>query len=159
MLISLALQKIWLDVRDAPAHVPKVLVIEEAWFALRMESTAAILSNIARSGRKENCHLIVMTQDIDEVLGSEHGAAVIKNSATVMLHALKPATASTLQRVLDLSDKERDEIAALDKGQAIMRADRNRIKLQVMPTPEQLARFNTAATGLTAAAAAATASP
>ena len=159
MLISLALQKIWLDVRDAPAHVPKVLVIEEAWFALRMESTAAILSNIARSGRKENCHLIVMTQDIDEVLQSEHGAAVIKNSATVMLHALKPATASTLQRVLDLSDKERDEIAALDKGQAIMRADRNRIKLQVMPTPEQLARFNTAATGLTAAAAAATASP
>ena len=119
MLISLALQKIWLDIRDSPAHIPKVLVIEEAWFVLRMESTASILSNIARSGRKENCHLIVMTQDIDEVLNSEHGAAVIKNSATVMLHALKPATATTLQRVLDLSDKERDEISGLDKGQAI----------------------------------------
>lgn len=155
MLISLALQKIWLDIRDAPAHVPKVLVIEEAWFALRMESTASILSNIARSGRKENCHLIVMTQDIDEVLGSEHGAAVIKNSATVMLHALKPATATVLQGVLDLSDKERDEIVGLDKGQAIMRADHNRIKMQVRPTPEQLARFNTAATGLAAATAAA----
>ena len=153
MLISLALQKIWLDIRDAPQHVPKVLVIEEAWFALRMKSTAAILSNIARSGRKENCHLIVMTQDIDEVLASEHGAAVIKNSATVMLHALKPATANILQKVLDLSDKERDEIATLDKGQAIMRADHNRIKMQVRPTPEQLAKFNTAATGLAAAAA------
>ena len=153
MLISLALQKIWTDIRDAPAHVPKVLVIEEAWFVLRMESTASILSNIARSGRKENCHLIVMTQDIDEVLGSEHGAAVIKNSATVMLHALKPATATVLQGVLDLSDKERDEIAELDKGQAIMRADRNRIKMQVRPTPEQLAMFNTAATGLVATGA------
>lgn len=150
MLISLALQKIWLDIRDAPQHVPKVLVIEEAWFALRMASTASILSNIARSGRKENCHLIVMTQDIDEVLGSEHGAAVIKNSATVMLHALKPATATVLQKVLDLSDKERDEISSLDKGQAIMRADHNRIKMQVRPTPEQLAKFNTAATGLAA---------
>ena len=155
MLISLALQKIWLDIRDAPAHVAKVLVVEEAWFALRMESTASILSNIARSGRKENCHLIVMTQDIDEVLGSGHGAAVIKNSATVMLHALKPATATVLQRVLDLFDKERDEIVGLDKGQAIMRADHNRIKMQVRPTPEQLARFNTAATGLAATAAAA----
>ena len=132
-------------------------MIEEAWFALRMESTASILSNIARSGRKENCHLIVMTQDIDEVLGSEHGAAVIKNSATVMLHALKPATATVLQGVLDLSDKERDEIVGLDKGQAIMRADHNRIKMQVRPTPEQLARFNTAATGLAAATAAAAA--
>lgn len=153
MLISLALQKIWLDIRDAPAHVPKVLVIEEAWFALRMKSTAAILSNIARSGRKENCHLIVMTQDIDEVLASEHGAAVIKNSATVMLHALKPATATVLQQVLDLSDKERDEIVGLDKGQCIMRADHNRIKMQVRPTPEQLTRFNTSATGLAEMAA------
>lgn len=154
MLISLALQKIWLDIRDAPPHVPKVLVIEEAWFALRMKSTAAILSNIARSGRKENCHLIVMTQDIDEVLQSEHGSAVIKNSATVMLHALKPATATVLQQVLDLSDKERDEIVGLDKGQCIMRADHNRIKMQVRPTPEQLARFNTSAQGLAEMAAA-----
>lgn len=150
MLISLALQKIWTDIRDTPSHVPKLLVVEEAWFVLRMESTAAILSNIARSGRKENCHLMVMTQDIDEVLASEHGRAVVKNSATVMLHALKPVTASTLQQVLDLSDKERDEIAGLDKGQAIMRADRNRIKMQVRPTQEQLAKFNTAAQGLVA---------
>lgn len=153
MLISLALQKIWMDIRDAPAHVPKLLVIEEAWFVLRMPSTAAILSNIARSGRKENCHLIVMTQDIDEVLGSEHGAAVIKNSATVLLHALKPATANTLLSVLDLSEQERDEITVLDKGQAIMRADHNRIKMQVRPTPEQLAKFNTAAQGLVATGA------
>ena len=71
-----------------------------------------------------------------------------------MLHALKPATATVLQRVLDLSDKERDEIVGLDKGQAIMRADHNCIKMQVRPTPEQLARFNTAATGLAATAAA-----
>ena len=64
-----------------------------------------------------------------------------------------------MQRVLDLSDKERDEIVGLDKGQAIMRADHNRIKMQVRPTPEQLARFNTAATGLAATAATTTTAP
>ena len=34
-----------------------------------------------------------------------------------------------------------------------MRADRNRIKMQVRPTQEQLAKFNTAAVGLVATGA------
>ena len=34
-----------------------------------------------------------------------------------------------------------------------MRADHNRIKMQVRPTPEQLAKFNTAAQGLVATGA------
>ncbi len=147
MLIALTMQKIWMDIISAPRHVSKLLVIEEAWFVLRLPSTAAILSNIARSGRKENLHLIVMTHDIDDFLQNEYGAAILKNSATVFLLGLKASTAKTLQEVLDLSDNERDEITYLDKGQAIMRADRNRVKLKVKPTPEQLKIFNTAASG------------
>ena len=147
MLISLALQKIWRDIRDAPRHEAKLIVIEEAWFVLRLPETAAILSNIARSGRKENCHLLVMTQDIDEVLGNEHGKAVIKNSATLLMLGLKPATVESLKQILDLSDKECNEIKNLAKGNAIMRADRNRIKLQIKPTADQLKQFDTAATG------------
>ena len=152
MLISLALQRAWRDMLAAPRHVPKLLVIEEAWFLLAMPGTAAILDNMARSGRKENVHMLVMTQDVDEMLNSDHGAAVIKNSATVVLLGLTPASATLLQKALDLSDSERDEVSSMGKGQAIMRADRNRIKVRVRPTDEQLRLFNTAAEGFAAPA-------
>lgn len=143
MLITLTLLKIWQDMRNTSVHIPKLLVIEEAWFALRMESTASILSDIARSGRKENVHMLLMTQDIDEVLDSEHGAAVIKNSSTILMLKLSPASAERVRKVLELSESEKQEISSLDKGQAIMRADSNRIKLRVRPSAEQLKMFDT----------------
>ena len=145
MLISLALQKAWQDMRAAPTHVPKFLVLEEAWFTLRMPSTAKIISNIARSGRKENVHMIVMTQDINEVLSNEHGAAVIQNSATVILMRLQHDSAELLQKVINISANECDDITTMDKGQAIIRADSNRIKMKVRPTPEQMKLFDTSA--------------
>lgn len=149
MLIALTLKRIWEEMRRLPIYVPKLLIIEEAWFLLQMPSTAAILGDIARSGRKENVHMIVMTQDIDEVLRNEHGQAVIKNAASVMLLALAKSSTEMLKSVLDLSDSECRQIMGLGKGQVIMRADRtNRIKLKVGTTPEQLEMFNTAASGL-----------
>ncbi|ABK77302.1 ATPase/type IV secretory pathway component [Cenarchaeum symbiosum A] len=150
MLISLILQRIWNDIRRTERHVPKLLVIEEAWFVLSMPSTARIIDDIARSGRKENLHCLVMTQDIDEMITSPAGAAVIKNSATMMMLRLVKETAVKLQGVLALSDKERDEITMLDTGQAMVRADNNRIKLKVRPTPAQLKKFDTSAGGFTA---------
>ncbi len=151
MLISLALQKVWQDMRAQPRHIPKFLVLEEAWFVLRMPSTARIISNIARSGRKENVHMILMTQDIDEVLNNEHGSAVIKNSATVVLMRLMDKSADMLKKVMGLSDSERQMISALERGQAIIRADSNRIKMRVRPTKEQLELFDTSAMGLESA--------
>ena len=143
MMMTLALLKIWRDIRKTPVHVPKILVIEEAWFALSMESTAKILSNIARSGRKENVHMILMTQDIEEVMRNDHGSAIIKNSSTVMLLRLTPTSAKSLRNVLEMSDNEIHDITQLDKGHAILRADANRIKLSVRPSDEQMKLFDT----------------
>ncbi len=147
MIISLALLKMWHHVREFKRNVPKIIVIEEAWFLLQMPSTAAILADIARSGRKENVHLIVMTQDVDDVLANEYGNAVVKNAATLLLLGLKPVSASLLKDILDLSENEEREITNLGKGQAIMRADDNRIKVRIRPSEEQFKRFSTTAGG------------
>ena len=130
--------------RDAPRHVPKLFVIDEGWFVSSMESTGQILEDIARSGRKENVHLLFLSQEPSDILDNPYGQSVLNNSATIFLFGLKADLAAKLQKVLRLSDTERREVEGLERGHAILRADDHRIRLQVRPTASQLTKFNTA---------------
>ncbi len=143
MLISMAMQRAWRDMRDAPSHVPKLFVIDEGWFVIAMRSTAEILQDVAKSGRKENVHLMFLTQEPEDIMKSEYGTAVINNSATVLVLKLKPKPAEMLQGVLRLSNSETKAIQQLDIGHGVMRADAHRINLHVTPDDEQLKIFNT----------------
>ena len=142
MIVSMAMARAWRSMRDAPRHVPKLFVIDEGWFVSSMESTGQILEDIARSGRKENVHLLFLSQEPSDILDNLHGRAVLNNSATILLFGLKPDLAQTLQEVLRLSDTERSEIENLDRGCAMLRADDHRIKLRIQPTTAQLEMFN-----------------
>ena len=144
MLISIAMQKLWKDIRDTPRHIPKLFIIDEGWFAVSMDATGNIIEDIARSGRKENVHLLFITQEPGDVLENPYGKAMMQNSATMMILGVKKGPAMKMQKVLELSDSETDEIQKLSVGQVIMRADDNRIKLRVMPTDDQLNLFSTA---------------
>ncbi len=149
MIVSMVMARAWRAMRDAPRHVPKLVVIDEGWFVSSMESTGQILEDIARSGRKENVHMLFLSQEPADILDNQHGQAVLNNSATIFLFGLKSDLARKLQGVLRLSDTERREIESLDRGHAILRADDHRIRLRVRPTAEQLEMFNTAPDGST----------
>ena len=144
MIISMVMARAWRAMRDAPRHVPKLFVIDEGWFVSSMESTGQILEDIARSGRKENVHLLFLSQEPSDILDNPYGQSVLNNSATIFLFGLKADLARKLQMVLRLSDTERGEVEGLERGHAILRADDHRIRLQVRPTASQLSRFNTA---------------
>ena len=148
MLISMTLQKIWNDIRNIPSHVPKLLVIEEAWFMLKLESTASILLDIVKSGRKENVHLVVMTQDPDDLLKSTAGTTLVNNCDTIMALQLSKFSAEKLQKTISLSDIETGEIQRFSKGQMILHASSIRIKMKTKPTEKQLEVFDTSAFGL-----------
>ena len=143
MIVSMVMVRAWKRMREAPRHVPKLFVIDEGWFVSSMESTGQILQDIARSGRKENVHLLFLSQEPADILDNANGRAVLNNSATIFLFGLKPDLARSLQEVLRLSDTERAEIESLERGCAILRADEHRIKLRVRPTKEQLGMFST----------------
>ena len=145
MLISMAMQKSWRDMRDAPTHVPKLFLIDEGWFVIAMQSTAEILKDIAKSGRKENVHLMFLTQEPEDILKKDAGTAMINNSATILMLRLKAQAAGLLQGVLHLSDTETRNIQELEVGHGVMRADDHRISLHVLPDDEQLKIFNTRA--------------
>lgn len=143
MLISIAMQRAWRDMRDAPPYIPKIFVIDEGWFAISMQSTAEILQDVAKSGRKENVHLLFLTQEPEDILRNDYGTAIINNSATILAFKLKPKPARMLQDVLRLSDAETDAIRHLEIGHGMLRADAHRIALHVSSDEEQIKRFDT----------------
>lgn len=143
MIVSMVMARAWRAMRDAPRHIPKLFVIDEGWFVSSMESTGQVLEDIARSGRKENVHMLFLSQEPADILDNQYGQAVLNNSATIFLFGLKSDLARKLQGVLRLSDTERREIESLDRGHAILRADDHRIRLHVRPTESQLERFST----------------
>lgn len=147
MMVSMVMARAWWYMRQAPRHIPKLFVIDEGWFVTSMESTGQILEDVARSGRKENVHLLFLSQEPADILDNPYGQAVLNNSATIFLFGLKADLARKLQGVLRLSDMERDQIEGLDRGHALMRADDHRIRLHITPTADQLQHFNTAPTG------------
>lgn len=143
MLVSMVMARAWRSMREADNRIPKLFVIDEGWYVTSMEESAAILLDIAKSGRKENVHLLFLTQDPDDILGSKHGKAVLTNSDTVFLLGLKPTPAKQLQTVLQLSDTEKKDVERLGIGDAILRAGHNRIYMHCYPTKEQMAAFTT----------------
>lgn len=143
MLVSLVMARAWRSMREADVRIPKLFVIDEGWFVTSMDESGAILFDMARSGRKENVHLLFLTQEPDDLLGNPHGKAVLMNSDTTFLMGLKPALADQLQGVLHLSDAEKRDVERLGLGDAILRAGHNRIFMHCTPTAEQMAAFTT----------------
>ena len=64
---------------------PRLLVIDEAWSLLRYAEGAAFVSGMARRARKYYLGLITITQDVADCLRSDHGRAVLANSAMKLL--------------------------------------------------------------------------
>ena len=148
MLVSLVMARAWRSMREADVRIPKLFVIDEGWFVTSMEESGAILFDMARSGRKENVHLLFLTQEPDDLLNNAHGRAVLMNSDTVFLMGLKPALADQLQGVLHLSDAEKRDVERLGLGDAILRAGQNRVYVHCTPTEEQMAAFATTPGGV-----------
>lgn len=148
MIISMAMGKVWRDMRAAPRSVPKLFVIDEGWFVVSMDASGRVLDDIARSGRKENVHLLFLTQDARDVVENVHGKTVLNNSSTKWLMGLAANQAASLQEALDLSDAETSEIERLGTGHMIMHADDTRIKVYASPTEEQMAAFKTSPAGI-----------
>ena len=81
----LALDTVWRQVSDPAARRRRLVVVDEAWLLMRDPEGAKFLFRMAKAARKHWAGLAVVTQDAEDVLGSDLGRAVIANAATQVL--------------------------------------------------------------------------
>jgi len=110
----------------------RLLVIDEAWWMLKDESTASFLFGIAKRGRKYYLGLSTITQDVDDFLRSPYGVPMITNSSIQLLMKQSPTAIDTLQSVFNLTDEEKFLLLESNVGEGIFFAGLKHVAIKVI---------------------------
>ncbi|HEU4677398.1 MAG TPA: DUF87 domain-containing protein [Candidatus Paceibacterota bacterium] len=121
---------IWGEVRRELKK--RLLVIDEAWWMLKSEDTAAFLHNIAKRGRKYYLGLSTITQDVDDFLRSPYGVPMITNSSIQLLMKQSPTAVDTLQSVFNLTDEEKFMLLESGVGEGIFFVGLKHVAIKVI---------------------------
>jgi hypothetical protein len=144
ILLTLALAKAWKYIISAPAHVPKVLVVDEGWLVFKIPSTARFIEMIARTGRKLNVLFLFISQNPEDVIRQETGRAILENADTKILLRNTEIAAHMVAETMWLSQREKEMLPVLQNGEALMFAGEHRLRVKIAPrSQEELQVFST----------------
>lgn len=129
------LDAIWRSLRGD--GVRRLIVVDEAWLLLRDGAGAAFLSRLAKSARKRNAGLMVVTQDADDMLSTGLGHNVIANSATQILLRQAPQSLPAVAEAFALTDVETELLATARRGDALLLAGQTRVAFSTIAAPEE----------------------
>jgi len=120
--VLLTLDAIWRRVSDPADRRRRLVVVDEAWLLLRQHDGAQFLFRMAKAARKHWAGLVVVTQDAEDVLGSDLGRAVINNAATQILLRQAPQAIDLITEAFRLSAGEREFLLSAQRGEGLLAA-------------------------------------
>lgn len=115
----------------------KLLVVDEAWSLLSKTEEASYIFEIVKTCRKFNLGLLLITQDVEDLVSSRAGTAVLSNSAYSLLLRQKPSVIDNVVKMFNLSKFERDYLLTANQGKGILIMDNEHQELQVIASPEE----------------------
>lgn len=110
----------------------RLLIIDEAWFMMQHEDSAKFVFSIAKRARKYFLGLTVITQDVEDFLGSQYGRSVITNSSLQVLLKQSPAAVDQLAQVFNLTDGEKLWLLEADVGEGLFFAGLNHVAIKIV---------------------------
>lgn len=115
----------------------KVLVIDEAWTVLSAGEEGEYVFRLVKTCRKFNLSLIMITQDVDDILTSKAGRAVISNTATKLLLKQDSTVIDKLNEIFHLNDAEVHFLRTAVKGNCLLIAEQMKVPIYIQASPEE----------------------
>lgn len=115
----------------------KLLVVDEAWSLLGKTEEASYIFEIVKTCRKFNLGLLLITQDVEDLLSSRAGTAVLTNSSYSLLLRQKPSVIQNVVSVFNLSRHEKNYLLTAEQGRGILIMDNDHQELEVIASPEE----------------------
>lgn len=117
----------------------RIVVVDEAWLLLRAggEGSARFMWRLAKSARKYWCGLTTITQDVDDVIATELGRAVVTNASHTILLGQEPQAIESLGKVFGLSEGERSFLLTCPQGEGILIHGAERAALRVIASERE----------------------
>ncbi|MCP2341172.1 VirB4 family type IV secretion system protein [Actinomadura rupiterrae] len=128
----LALDWVWRRVTNPTDLRPRLVVVDEAWLLMQSVHGARFLHRLAKAARKYWVGLTCITQDVDDLLGSDLGRSVIANAATQILLRQAPQVIDRVAEVFHLSAGEAAFLAAAETGEGLLAAGRQRVPFKAI---------------------------
>jgi len=110
----------------------RIVVIDEGWWLLRHEESAAFLFSLVKRARKYYMGVTFITQDIDDALSSPYGKPLITNSALALLLRQSPANIDILGKALKLTEQEKTILLQSSVGTGLFFAEDKHAAIQII---------------------------
>jgi len=121
---------IWNLIRSKLAK--RLMIIDEAWWMMKNEDSAAFLFGLAKRCRKYYLGLSTITQDVEDFLRSPYGRPIITNSSLQLLLKQAPATIDIVAKAFDLSEAEKNFLLSSEVGTGLFFAGKRHVAMQIV---------------------------
>jgi conjugal transfer ATP-binding protein TraC len=112
----------------------RIMIIDEAWYMMRDEASAAFLFGLAKRARKYYLGVSTITQDVEDFLRSPYGRPIITNSSLQLLLKQAPSTIDVVAKAFDLTDAEKQLLLAAEVGTGLFFAGKQHVAIQIVPS-------------------------
>lgn len=139
--MHLILDFIWTRIKNDIKK--RLLVVDEAWYMMQHTDSASFMYSIAKRARKYYLGLTTISQDVEDVLASDYGKAIVTNSSVQILLKQSPAAIDKMAEVFYLSEGEKHLLLASDVGEGIFFAGPNHVAIRVIAAADEHALITT----------------
>lgn len=112
----------------------RIMVIDEAWWMMKDEASAAFLFGLVKRARKYYLGVSTITQDVEDFLRSPYGRPVITNSSIQLLLKQAPATIDIVAKAFNLTDAEKNLLLGAEVGTGLFFAGKRHVAIQSIPS-------------------------
>jgi type IV secretory pathway VirB4 component len=133
--LLLTLDAIWRSL-EGPLR-RRCVVVDEAWLLMREPAGARFLNRLAKSARKRWCGLTAISQDADDLLGSELGRAIVSNASTQILLRQAPQAIEQIAAAFNLTAGEKRHLLRCPTGQGLLLSGDQRLAVKVVASPDE----------------------
>lgn len=135
IVMFMILDFVWTQVRKNLRK--RLLVVDEAWYLMRFEDSAKILQGFVKRARKYFLGVTVISQNVDDFLGSPYGKAIITNSALKLLLKQSSVAINQISEIFYLSQGEKQLLLSANIGEGIFFAGQNHVAIKIISSPDE----------------------
>ena len=115
----------------------KLLVIDEAWSLLGKTEEASYIFEIVKTCRKFNLGLLLITPDVEDLIRSRAGNAVLSNSSYSLLLRQKPSVINNVVKLFHLSNLEKEHLLTATQGRGVLIMDNDHQEIQIIASSKE----------------------
>lgn len=115
----------------------RLMIVDEAWQLMKFDDSANFMFSISKRARKYNLGITTISQDVEDMMASKMGRAIVANSSMQILLKQSPSAVDILADVFKLTSEEKKRLSQFPVGQGLFFAGQNHVHIQVIASPTE----------------------